>query len=117
MITSRADALRVGQRLASAVCSANVIVIEPGCATEVPWCGGEPMKPGALLACSEPDWPGAGSARTVAGVLYWDEATGLKLACTRSGSSELSVAGRGMVQTKPVLLVARDGRMKERRSG
>jgi hypothetical protein len=105
MTASRTDSpgLRSGQRLASAACSVNVIVTDPGTADEVPHCGSEQMQPGPFIRCSEPDWPGAGSARTLAGVVYWDATTGLKLACTRSGSGVLSLSGREMVALNSAL--------------
>jgi hypothetical protein len=91
----------VGQRLESSVCRTNVVVLDPGSATEVPSCGGAHMNPGSLIPCSDPDRPGRGSVHTVAGLVYWDETTRMKLRCTRSGSGLLSVHGREMVALSP----------------
>jgi hypothetical protein len=89
--------LFAGQRLASSVCSTNVVVLDPGSATGLPSCGGSPMRQGALIPCSAPDRPGPGPVRTVAGSIYWDEMTGMKVRCTRSGSGLLTLQGREMV--------------------
>jgi hypothetical protein len=99
MTADRMDAavLRVGQRFESAVCSTNVIVLDPGTARELPTCGGKPMRPGSLIRCSAQDQRDPVSVRMTAGVVYSDAMTGLKLACTRSGSGVLGVAGREMV--------------------
>jgi hypothetical protein len=98
---ARRELLYVGQRFESSVCSTNVVVLDPGSSTEVPSCGGSPMSRGALIPCSEPDQPGPESVHTVAGSIYWDQVTGVKLRCTRSGSGWLSVHGRGMVVMPP----------------
>jgi hypothetical protein len=73
--------LYVGRRLASSVCRTNVVVLDPGSATEVPRC----------------DRAGRETVTTVAGSIYWDEATRMKVQCTRSGSGRLSLQGREMV--------------------
>jgi hypothetical protein len=89
--------LYVGQRLASSVCRTNVVVLDPGSATEVPRCGTVQMGPGSLVPCSVPDRAGRETVTTVAGSIYWDEATRMKVQCTRSGSGRLSLQGREMV--------------------
>jgi hypothetical protein len=89
--------LHVGQRFESTSCSTNVVVLDPGSAGEAPSCGGARMKPGAVIRCSERVRPGPRPARTVAGSIYWDETTGMKLRCTRSGSGVLSLQGRTML--------------------
>jgi hypothetical protein len=86
-----------GQRLASSVCSTNVVVLDPGSAAELPSCGRSPMRQGVLIPCSAPDRPGPGPVCTVAGSIYWDEMTGMKVRCTRSGSGLLTLQGREMV--------------------
>src|SRR5712671_6715388 len=90
-----------GQQLESSVCSTNVVVLDPGSSTEVPGCGGSPMRRGAVIRCSEPDRPGPGPVRTTAGSIYWDETTGMRVRCTRSGSGLLTLHGREMVLQSP----------------
>jgi hypothetical protein len=90
-----------GQRLTSSVCSTNVVVLDPGSAAGLPSCGGAPMRQGALIPCSAPDRPGPAPVRTVAGSIYWDEMTGMKVRCTRSGSGLLTLQGREMVAQSP----------------
>jgi hypothetical protein len=92
----------VGQRLASTVCDTNVVVLDPGSSIEAPRCGGAPMRQGARIPCAEPDRPRPESVHTVAGSVYWDETTGMKLRCTRSGSGLLTLHGRAMVAQSPV---------------
>ncbi len=99
----------VGQRFASNVCNTNVVVLDPGSSTEAPSCGGAPMRQGARIPCAEPDRPGPGSVHTVAGSVYWDETTGMKLRCTRSGSGLLALHGRAMVVQSPALALRDSG--------
>jgi hypothetical protein len=96
--------LHVGQRLASSVCSTNVVVLDPGSATEPPTCGGAQMKAGSLIPCSDGDKPCSDMpVHSVAGSIYWDEATGTQLQCTRSGSGDLRMHGSRMVVVAPTL--------------
>ena len=89
--------LSAGQRFESVRCSTNVVVLDPGGSTEAPSCGGSPMRPGGLISCSDPGRPGLESVQTVAGSIYWDEVTGMRLRCTNSGSGLLTLRGRVMV--------------------
>jgi hypothetical protein len=91
------DEVAAGQRFESRRCGTNVVVLDPGSATEPPNCGGEPMRPGALITCGEPDRPGPEAIQAIAGFVYWDQVSGMKLRCTRSGSGLLSAQGREMV--------------------
>jgi hypothetical protein len=91
----------VGQRFESSVCSTKVVALDPGSAAEVPSCGGAPMRQGAFIPCSEPDQPSPESVHSVAGSIYWDQVTGMKLRCTRSGSGLLTLHARVMVILPP----------------
>jgi hypothetical protein len=88
--------LFAGQRLESRNCSTNVVVLDPGSSIDPPSCGAAPMRPGRLICCSEPDRAGPEPVQTVVGSIYWDEVTGIKLRCTRSGSGLLTLQGRPM---------------------
>jgi hypothetical protein len=87
----------VGQGFTSSVCSTNVVVLDPGSAREVPAYGGSATSPGVFIPCGEADRPGQGFVHTVVDLVYWDETTGMKLRCTRSGSGLLSVQGHETV--------------------
>ena len=85
--------LRPGQKLHSAVCDAQVVVVRAP-ATEVEiGCGGAPM-----LAESEDAAENAALDESIGdaalmGKRYADEELGLEVLCTRSGSGALTVDG------------------------
>lgn len=89
--------LRPGQKLHSAVCDAQVVVVKaPAEAVEV-GCGGAPMlgdgqavDGGAALDPSLGDGP-------LLGKRYADEELGLELLCTRAGTGALTVDGRPLL--------------------
>jgi hypothetical protein len=86
--------LRPGQKLHSAVCDAQVVVVKaPSDAVEI-GCGGAPLlddgqeaAPAATLDSSLGDGP-------LLGKRYADDALGLELLCTRAGTGALTVDGR-----------------------
>src|SRR5262245_55675983 len=85
--------LRPGQKLQSAVCDAQVVVVKaPATAVEI-GCGGSPMVPdgeeadAAELQELEGDAPALGKR-------YADEDLGLELLCTRAGKGVLTVDGQ-----------------------
>nr|BFE36754.1 hypothetical protein GCM10010200_090050 [Actinomadura rugatobispora] len=86
-----------GQRLASSVSDTNIVVLDPGSATEPPSSGGSPMRPGRYLPCSLPATRRTEPVDTVSGSVYEDPATGLTVLCTRSGAGALAVHGRELV--------------------
>jgi hypothetical protein len=96
--------LRPGQRLHSAVCDAQVIVVRaPSTAVEV-GCGGAPL----LAEGQEPDGtaeldPALGDGPLL-GKRYADDDLGLELLCTRPGKGALTVNGRplAMKSAKPL---------------
>lgn len=85
---------RPGQRLTSAVCEAQVVVVRaPDDDVEI-GCGGAPM------VDEGGDAPAGGALDTtlgdapLLGKRYADEASGLELLCTRPGKGALTVDGR-----------------------
>jgi hypothetical protein len=86
--------LRPGQRLRSAVCDAQVVVVRaPSTPVDI-GCGGAPL----LEEGQESGAAGALDPSLGDGVLlgkrYADEELGLELLCTRAGSGALTVDGR-----------------------
>lgn len=88
--------LRPGQKLRSAVCEAQVVVVRaPATDVEV-GCGGSPLladdqaSDRATLDASLGDGP-------LLGKRYVDEELGLEFLCTRAGSGALTVDGRPLV--------------------
>ena len=85
--------LRPGQKLHSAVCDAQVVVVKaPGADVEI-GCGGAPLlddgesDAAATLDASLGDGP-------LLGKRYADDDLGLELLCTRAGTGALTVDGR-----------------------
>jgi hypothetical protein len=84
--------LRTGQKLHSAVCDAQVVVVRaPATDVEVS-CGGAPLldegqELSAELDATLGDGPQLGKR-------YADEETGLELLCTRGGKGALTIDGR-----------------------
>jgi hypothetical protein len=89
--------LRPGQKLHSAVCGAQVVVVKaPAEAVEV-GCGGAPLledgqaaDPAAALDPTLGDGPQLGKR-------YADDELGLELLCTRAGAGALTVDGRPLL--------------------
>lgn len=86
--------LKPGQKLRSAVCDAQVVVVKAPAAEVEITCGGAPvlddgqeLPDGAVLDASAGDGP-------LLGKRYADEETGLELLCTRAGAGALAVDGR-----------------------
>jgi hypothetical protein len=89
--------LRPGQKLRSAVCDAQVVVVRaPATEVEV-GCGGAPL----LDAGEEPDGAAVLDASLGDGPLlgkrYADEELGLELLCARAGKGALTVDGRPLL--------------------
>ncbi|MDZ7675380.1 MAG: hypothetical protein U5K30_09985 [Acidimicrobiales bacterium] len=84
--------LKAGQRLNSAVCDAQVVVVKaPADAVEIQ-CGGVPMIDGDQerdASATTPD----GDEGPALGKRYASEELGLELLCTRAGSGALAVDG------------------------
>jgi hypothetical protein len=89
--------LRPGQKLRSAVCDAQVVVVKaPSDGVEL-GCGGAPLlddgqEPGSAAALD----PALGDGPLL-GKRYADEDRGLELLCTRAGTGALTVDGRPLL--------------------
>lgn len=86
--------LKPGQKLRSAVCEAQVVVVKAPAADVEVGCGGAPL----LVDGQEPDGaaaldPGVGEGPLL-GKRYADEELGLELLCSRAGQGALTVDGR-----------------------
>ena len=85
--------LRPGQKLQSAVCDAQVVVVKAPADDVNLGCGGAPLlddgqvADGATLDASLGDGP-------LLGKRYADDEVGLELLCTRAGTGALTVDGR-----------------------
>ncbi len=89
--------LRPGQKLHSAVCDAQVVVVRaPSDAVEV-GCGGAPLLDDGLEADSASTLdPSLGDGPQL-GKRYADDDLGLELLCTRPGTGALTVDGRPLL--------------------
>ena len=98
--------MTAGQRLRSAVCATEVIVVRM---PDVPIglsCGGHPM------TTEDPGRPGTpaagGDGGTLLGKRYVDEQTGLEVLCTKPGTGGLAADGRPLAIKAPKPLPASD---------
>ena len=89
--------LRPGQKLHSAVCDAQVVVVRAPAGEVELGCGGAPLldegqeaEAGAALDPSLGDGP-------LLGKRYADDELGLELLCTRAGTGALTVDGRPLL--------------------
>jgi hypothetical protein len=97
--------LKAGTRLASAVCSTEVIVIRPPAGPVTVTCGGHPMVPaGDPAAAGDGAIEPGHDAGTQLGKRYWDETASVELLCTKAGKGSLAVDGRllEVKQAKPL---------------
>jgi hypothetical protein len=97
-------ALKPGERLTSAACATQVVVVRPpsdGAAALT--CAGVPMVSGAAAAPASPKAPPAGG-QALAGKRYEDSASGLEVLCTRGGGCIPEVSGRALTvkEAKPL---------------
>jgi hypothetical protein len=93
-MTSTAAPLRPGDQLASAVCSARVVVVRaPGERRPDIACGGSPMVPAAGAL---PGPAGEAGAATLIGKRYVDATETLEVLCVASGAGALSCDGAPM---------------------
>ncbi|MFJ8816531.1 hypothetical protein [Amycolatopsis thermoflava] len=84
--------VRVGDRLASAVCGTQVIVVRPPRKAVTITCGGEPMRP--LAEAGEPTGSPVDAERgTLLGKRYVHPEHGLELLCTKPGDGTLRADG------------------------
>ncbi len=91
--------LRTGQKLQSAVCEAQVVVVKAPAADVEVACGGAPLLEDGQDASAELD-PSLGDGPQL-GTRYADDDTGLGLLCTRPGKGALTVDGGPPPQATP----------------
>lgn len=82
--------IKVGDRLASAVCETQVIVVRPPKEDLIVTCGGAPMVPLAEAPANAAGAPD-GDEGTVLGKRYVLAEQGLELLCTKPGGGSLRV--------------------------
>ena len=86
--------LRPGQKLHSAVCDAQVVVVKaPADDVEV-GCGGAPLLDDGQDADGAATLDGSLGEGPLLGKRYADDELGLELLCTRAGTGALTVEGR-----------------------
>jgi hypothetical protein len=86
--------LRPGQRLHSAVCDAQVIVVRAPSTTVEVGCGGAPLLDDGQEPDSAAELDPALGDGPLLGKRYADDDLGLELLCTRPGKGALTVDGR-----------------------
>ncbi|WP_330255015.1 hypothetical protein OG874_10960 [Nocardia sp. NBC_00565] len=97
--------LVAGKRLRSTVCDTEIIVIRvPETPIELQ-CGGQPMAADAAGVGTAESASGTG---TLLGKRYVDDATGLEVLCTKSGTGTLAADGRELTIKAPKALPASD---------
>ncbi len=100
--------LNVGARLASAVCTTEVVVVRVADPAAVVECGGVPMLPGAAAS------PPAGAPRpgldggSLIGKRYGGADAPVELLCVKAGAGTLSAGGVVLEQRSPKPLPASD---------
>ena len=99
--------MKIGARLASAVCDTQVIVVAAPADDVVLECGGHPMVPqGADVARRTPDLAHVGG--TAVGKRYEAVGVGLEVLCTKAGEGSLSVGGTPLELKAPKHLPSSD---------
>jgi hypothetical protein len=86
--------LRPGQKLHSAVCDAQVVVVKAPSAPVEIGCGGAPMLDDGQEADGAPAIDSSLGEGPLLGKRYADDDLGLELLCTRAGEGALTVDGR-----------------------
>ena len=85
--------LRPGQKLHSAVCDAQVVVVRAPATDVVVGCGGAPMVLDGEDAAEAATLDESLGDAAVMGKRYADEELGIELLCTRAGAGALTVDG------------------------
>ncbi|MFZ4604906.1 MAG: hypothetical protein ACOYM5_01500 [Caulobacter sp.] len=95
--------LAAGTKLASAVCTAQGIVIRPPSGDGVVTCGGEPMT-AAGVAARAAQLSALADAPALIGKRYVDETTGLEVLCIKGGKGAFAFDGRPLTlkEAKPL---------------
>lgn len=97
-------ALAAGTKLASAVCTAQAIVIRPPEADGVIACGGHPMAAAGEAPAEAPALTEPQQGLALPGKRYVDLTTGLEVLCTKAGKGALAYDGRPLTlkEAKPL---------------
>jgi hypothetical protein len=90
----RAMMLRPGQKLHSAVCDAQLVVVRAPATEVAVGCGGFPLLDDGDAAAGEAALDASLGDGPLLGKRYADEELGLELLCTRPGQGALTVDGR-----------------------
>lgn len=88
--------LRPGQKLRSAVCEAQVVVVKAPADDVELGCGGAPLLDDGQAAAGAVLDPSLGEGPLL-GKRYADDDLGLELLCTRAGTGALTVDGRPLL--------------------
>jgi hypothetical protein len=83
--------LKPGLRLASTVCTTEVIVVKPPTAGVDLRCGGHPMVPKGETPPADAKLDDAQREGTEIGKRYADESSGLEVLCTKAGEGSLTI--------------------------
>lgn len=86
--------LRPGQKLRSAVCDAQVVVVQAPSGEVELGCGGPPLLADGQQADGTPALDASLGEGPLLGKRYADDDLGLELLCTRAGAGALTVDGR-----------------------
>jgi hypothetical protein len=100
--------VKAGTRLASTVCTTELIVVRPPTAPVDLRCGGQPM---VAPNSAEPTHEGVDPlhrAGTQLGKRYADPATGLEVLCTKAGEGSLALGEKALPTKDPKPLPASD---------
>ena len=99
--------LKPGQRLASAVCGTEVVVVKAPAGEVDLWCGGHPMAPKGEAGAGgtlEDDY----REGTLIGKRYADESIGIEVLCTKAGEGSLSIGVTPLLQKDAKALPSSD---------
>lgn len=89
--------LRPGQKLRSAVCDAQVVVVKAPSGEVELGCGGAPLLDDGQQADGAPALDASLGQGPLLGKRYADDDLGLELLCTRAGTGALTVDGRPLL--------------------
>jgi hypothetical protein len=89
--------LRPGQKLHSAVCDAQVVVVKAPAGEVELGCGGAPLLDNGQAAAGVAALDESLGDGPLLGKRYADEELGLELLCTRAGQGALTVDGRALL--------------------
>jgi len=88
--------LKPGQKLHSAVCGTQVVVVKAPAAPVEVGCGGAPMLPDGEEATGSPVLDASVGEAPLMGKRYADDDLGIELLCTRAGEGAITVDGNAL---------------------